>query len=206
MNARYSREEGTKSPVYTKGICQKKWFSFFPCLLTMVEQLTQQGLALNLIEYKWLLPLDKMHALILCIPALSEFSAGAEGWAFMQHAANLCKFPLSVLNCLFQVKNLLNPQMWSAARWIRRDSHLKRDYQVTSPDIVLSFQLSSQHSRQGHPFGSVWNQLSQVVMLFRNFPQTGLSHQRPSMHQSSNALLSLSFGKVHEISLQRRRR
>lgn len=45
----------------------------------MVEQLTQQGLALNLIEYKWLLPLDKMHALILRIPALSEFSAGAEG-------------------------------------------------------------------------------------------------------------------------------
>lgn len=116
MNARYSREEGTKSPVYTKGICQKKWFSFFPCLLTMVEQLTQQGLALNLIEYKWLLPLDKMHALILRIPALSEFSAGAEGWAFMQHAANLCKFPLSVLNCLFQVKNLLNPQMWKCCQ------------------------------------------------------------------------------------------
>lgn len=143
-----------------------------------------------------------MHAPILCIPASSEFSAGAEGRAFMQHAVNLCKFPLSVLNCLFQVKNLLNPQMWSAARWIRRDSHLKRDYQVTSPDIILRFRLSSQHSRQGHPFGSVWNQISEVIMLLRNFPQTGLSHQRSSTHQCSNALLSLPFGKVHEILFQ----
>lgn len=40
----------------------------------------------------------------------------------MQRAVNLCKFPVSVSNCLLRLKkkkNLLNPQMWSAARWIQ---------------------------------------------------------------------------------------
>lgn len=45
-----------------------------------------------------------MHIPILRIPVLSELSAGAEGWALVRHAVNLCKFPLSVLNCLFWLK------------------------------------------------------------------------------------------------------
>lgn len=77
---------------------------FFPFLLTTVELLTQEGLALNLIECKWLLPLEKMHIPILRIPVLSELSAGAERWALVRHAVKLCKFPISVLNCLFWLK------------------------------------------------------------------------------------------------------
>lgn len=95
-----------------------------------------------------------------------------------------------VWNCLFWLKkewNLWNLQMWSAARLILRNSFLKRVYQVTSSNVILRFCFSSQHPRQSHPFGRVWNQVYKIILLFRNFPQTG------PVHQCWNALLSLSF-------------
>ena len=144
---------------------------FFPCLLTTVERLTQQGLTLNLMNYKWLLPLDKMHPRILCIPALCGLSAGAERWALVRHAVNLCKSPVSVSNYLFRLKtNLLNPQMWSAARWILRNSHLKSVYQVTSSNIIWRFRFSSQCTCQGHPFGSSAKSHFQNPYTIRKLP------------------------------------
>lgn len=82
--------------------------------------------------------------------------------------------------------------MWSAARWILRNSILKRVYQVTPSNVILRLCFSSECPCQSHQLSRVWNQVYKVILLFRNVPQTGLSHHRP-VHQGRDALLSLSF-------------
>lgn len=58
--------------------------------------------------------------------------------------------------------------MWSTARWILRNSPLKRVYQVTSSNVILRFCFSS----QCHPFGSVKSGLSRHFAI-QKFPADG---------------------------------
>lgn len=49
---------------------------------------------------------------------------------------------------------------------------------------------------------AVWNQVYKVILLFRNFPQTGLSHHRPGPLVLECSTELVFFRKVHETSLQ----
>lgn len=76
-------------------------FSFFPCLSTTANptwfSFKPSGVQLAF-------AIKQNASSHLCVPVLSEFSFGAERWALMQRAVNLCKCPVRVSNCLFWLK------------------------------------------------------------------------------------------------------